>query len=97
MTTPCKAIDHFLTGRMSVIWRNLSFKKEITMTQTGTMKRLLSVKEAVTYLGISPQTIYNQNHRKTTNRFPVRSKRIGRRLLFDLRDLEAYVDSLGPP
>ena len=57
--------------------------------------RLLSVEEAATYLGISPRTIYNQCHRKATKRFAVRPRRIGRRVLFTVKDLEAYVDSLG--
>lgn len=58
-------------------------------------KRLLSVEEAATYLGISPRTLYNQCHRKARKRFPVRPRRIGRRVLFAVQDLEAYVDSLG--
>ena len=58
-------------------------------------KRLLSVEEAATYLGISPRTIYNQCHRKATKRFAVRPRRIGRRVLFSVKDLEVYVDSLG--
>ena len=54
-------------------------QKIIMMEKKITMKRLLSVKEAASYLGISPQTIYNQSHRKAANQFPVRPKRIGRR------------------
>jgi excisionase family DNA binding protein len=65
----------------------------VLMNSNG--KRLISVEEAATYLGISPRTIYNQCHRKATKRFAVRPRRIGRRVLFAVKDLEVYVDSLG--
>jgi excisionase family DNA binding protein len=58
-------------------------------------KRLLSVEETALYLGISPRTIYNQISRNAKVPFVVKPKRVGRKLIrFDLRDLEAYVDSL---
>ncbi len=59
-----------------------------------TEKRLLSVDETATFLGISVRTIYNQICRKAKKRFPIKPKRIGKRILFDIRDLESYVDSL---
>ena len=54
-------------------------------------KRLLSVEEAAAYLSISPRTIYNETSRGT---FPIKPKRWGKRVLFDLKDLDAYVDAL---
>ncbi|NIO18338.1 helix-turn-helix domain-containing protein [bacterium] len=57
-------------------------------------KRLLSVEEAASYLGISPRTIYNAVSRKSKRPFPVKPKRIGRLVRFDIRDLETYVESL---
>ena len=57
-------------------------------------RRLLSVPEAAKYLGISPKTIYNGIYSKAETPFPVKPKRAGRRVLFDVRDLESYVDSL---
>jgi len=57
-------------------------------------KRLLNVVETAAYLNVSPRTIYNGIARKSTKPFPVRCKRIGSKPLFDIRDLEAYVDSL---
>lgn len=56
--------------------------------------RLLSVKQTAKYLGISPRSIYNQIGRKAKQKFPVRAKRHGRLVKFDLRDLEKYVESL---
>ena len=57
-------------------------------------KRLLSVEETAAFLGISVRTIYNQIGRKAKRKFPIKAKRIGRRILFDIRELESYVDSL---
>ena len=58
-------------------------------------KRLLSVEEAAEYLGLKPRTIYNQIGRKAKKRFPVKPLRpLGRLVRFDIRDLDAYVESL---
>jgi hypothetical protein len=50
---------------------------------------LLSIEQAAGYLGVSPKM-----GPKAPNPFPVRPKRIGRRVQFDVRDLENYVDAL---
>jgi predicted DNA-binding transcriptional regulator AlpA len=57
-------------------------------------KRLLSVEEAAIYLGISPRTIYNGVAPRSKNPFPIKPKRYGKRRLFDIRDLDAFADSL---
>ena len=57
-------------------------------------KRLLSVAETARYLNISKRTIYNKICRNSKNPFPFKIKRIGRLPKFDIRDLEAYVDSI---
>jgi excisionase family DNA binding protein len=57
-------------------------------------KRLLSVPETASYLGISERTIYNQICRKAKKRFPIKPKRIGKRILFDRNEIDQYVDSL---
>jgi predicted DNA-binding transcriptional regulator AlpA len=54
-------------------------------------KRLIGVKELSTYIGLKPQTIYNM---VCTGRFPIRHKRLGRLLKWDVRDVDSYVDSL---
>jgi predicted DNA-binding transcriptional regulator AlpA len=58
-------------------------------------KRLLPIEEAAAYLGLSPRTLYNGAGRRAKNPFPVKPKRIGRKLLWDIRELDAYVDGLG--
>ena len=54
-------------------------------------KRLLNVAELSEYLGLSPQTIYNQLSAGT---FPIKTKRLGRLLKFDIRDVDRYLDQL---
>ena len=54
-------------------------------------KRMLSIKELSDYLGVSPQTVYNQLSAGT---FPIKTKRIGRRLKWDRRDVDHYLDKL---
>jgi len=61
---------------------------------TGIRKRLLSPEETAEYLGISVRTIYNQISRRAKRKFPVKPKRVGRLVKFDIRDLDAYIESL---
>ncbi len=57
-------------------------------------KRLLSVEETASYLGLSARTVYNQISPSSKVPFPIRPKRWGKRVLFDIRDLDKYVDAL---
>lgn len=57
-------------------------------------KRLLNVEATAVYLGISSRSIYNAIAPKSKKPFPVRPKRIGKLVRFDIRDLEKYVDTL---
>ena len=57
-------------------------------------KRLLSVEETAQYLSISPRSIYNRVCKKAKKPFPVKPKRIGKLIRFDVRDLDAYIDGL---
>ena len=56
--------------------------------------RLLGVEQAAAYLSLSPKTIRNGLARDAERPFPVKPKRYGRRVLFDIRDLDAYVDAM---
>jgi len=56
--------------------------------------RLLSVEQAARFLGIAPKTLRNRIGPRAKHPFPVRPKKIGRRVLFDRRDLNTYVDNL---
>ena len=56
--------------------------------------RLLNVEQAARYLGLAPKTIRNRLGPKAPDPFPVKPKRIGKRVLFEIKDLDFYVDSL---
>ncbi len=58
-------------------------------------KRLLSVTEAACYLGVSPKTLYNRLSPGCRNPLPFRPKYFGRRVLFDKRDLDRFIDQMG--
>jgi len=58
------------------------------------VKRLMSVLEAANYLGLSPRTLYSAVAPKSRNPFPVKPKRLGRAVRFDVRDLDQFIDSL---
>jgi excisionase family DNA binding protein len=54
-------------------------------------KRMMNIKELADYLGLSAQTIYNKLSAGT---FPLKTKRIGRRLKWDRLDVDRYLDQL---
>ena len=74
--------------------RMVNLERVKPMDNQPTQKRLLSVEETAHYLGLSPRTIYNGVCRKAKKPFPVKPKRIGKSIKFDIFDLEKYVDSL---
>ena len=57
-------------------------------------KRWYSAKEAADYVGISIRSLYNMTGPKAKRKFPVRPRRVGRLLKFDIRELESYLESL---
>lgn len=61
-------------------------------------KRLFTVKEAATYLGVPAKRIYEAVRRRATKearaRFPVPARRSGKIWLFEREDLDAYADSI---
>lgn len=57
-------------------------------------KRLFTVEQAAEYLSLSPRTIYNGIAPKSKIPFRVKPVRIGKAVRFDIRDLDAFCDSL---
>jgi predicted DNA-binding transcriptional regulator AlpA len=57
-------------------------------------KRWLDIKEAADRMTISHRTLYNRTGLKSKNPFPVRPKRVGRRLIFDVKEIDAFMESL---
>lgn len=56
--------------------------------------RMLSVDETARYIGLASKTIRNRIGPRAADPFPITPKRIGGRVLFDVKDLDAYLDSL---
>jgi predicted DNA-binding transcriptional regulator AlpA len=61
------------------------------LTNIAMERRMLGVKELSEYLGLQPQTIYNQ---LSVGTFPIKTKRLDRRLKWDRRDVDHYLDKL---
>jgi len=57
-------------------------------------KRLYSIEEAADYLAIAPKSIRNGLGRKAKKPFPVPYKKWGRRVVFDIEDLDNFAGSL---
>lgn len=68
-------------------------KNEITVRRE-IKPRMLSVNETAQYIGLAAKTIRNRIGPKATKPFPVKPKHIGSRVLFDIKDLDAYLDRL---
>ena len=56
--------------------------------------RLLSFSETALILGIPEKTLRNKVGPKAPNRLPIKSKKLGRRRLFDVQAVHAFIDSL---
>jgi hypothetical protein len=56
--------------------------------------RLLGIVETAHYLGIAPKTLRNRLGPRAINPFPIKPKRIGKRVLFDVKALDAVIDFL---
>lgn len=67
--------------------KETSIKREIK-------PRMLSIEEAASYIGLAAKTIRNRIGQKAKKPFPVKPKRIGGRVLFDIKDLDKYIDAL---
>jgi predicted DNA-binding transcriptional regulator AlpA len=79
---------------MAVITYILQRKDMIKIELPARKKLLLSIQETAEALGLAPRYVYNRIAPNAKDPFPIKAKRIGRRVLFDIRDIEAYVASL---
>ena len=51
-------------------------------------RRFYPIPDAANYLGVSIQFLYNGTSRKSKKPLPIPFRRIGGKILFDIRDLE---------
>ena len=65
-----------------------------TQERTKIAKRWMTVEELSEYLGLSSRTIYNGIAPKSKAPFPVKPKRFGRHVLFDVREVDAHLEGL---
>ena len=56
--------------------------------------RLLTVAQAADYLGVSQKTIRNRLGPRAKKPFPVKPLRIGGKILFQIADLDSFIDRL---
>jgi predicted DNA-binding transcriptional regulator AlpA len=75
-------------------WLKETLKTIQEEKSTKPTKRLLTVKETAQYLGISTQTLYSRTGRRSKNPFPVKPKRGGRKVRFDVEELNRYIESI---
>ena len=54
-------------------------------------KRMFCVKDLAHYIGLAPQTIKNQFY---AGRFPIPPTRLGRKLLWDKKLVDKFLDNL---
>ncbi len=54
-------------------------------------KRMMDIKDLAAYIGLRPQTIRNQI---SLGSFPIPTKKIGRLLKWDRKDVDRYLDRL---
>ena len=57
-------------------------------------KRWLNVEELAEYLGMSPKTIYNKIGPNAKKPFPIKPKKFGKFVRWDLQAVDEYMDSL---
>jgi predicted DNA-binding transcriptional regulator AlpA len=63
----------------------------LTLVTAAAEKRMFRINDLAAYLGLRPRTIYNQLSAET---FSIKTKRIGRVLWWDRRDVNHYLDKL---
>jgi len=55
------------------------------------MIRMIDINDLATRIGLKPQTIRNKLN---CGSFPIKTKKIGRKLLWDIRDVDEFLDGL---
>jgi len=69
-------------------------KSDPYLRKSKIIPRMLGVELTAEYLGLSVKTLRNRSYPKSPNPFPIKPKRIGRRLLWDRKEIDAWLDSI---
>lgn len=64
-----------------------------TEKEPALSRRLYGIRDAAFFLGVSEQYLYNGTARKSKKPLPIPFKRIGGKILFDIRELEKVAES----
>jgi predicted DNA-binding transcriptional regulator AlpA len=57
-------------------------------------KRWLGVEDAAEYMGMKKKSLYNRTGPKSEDPFPIKCKRLGKKLLFDRLEIDKYLESI---
>ena len=69
-------------------------KKEVSPSKSERKPRMLTVRDSAAYLGIAEKTLRNRLGHRSPNPFPVKAKHIGGKVLFDVKELDEYLNKL---
>lgn len=70
-------------------------KKGHTETADDVEKlKLLTVEQTAERLNISPRTVYNRARPGSTNPFPIRPRRFGKKVLFLREEVDAFIAAM---
>ena len=83
-----------MPGELDPYQEILKELKELRQVVGFASKRLLTVEEAATYLGLSPKTVRNGIGAGAKKAFPVKSVKLGGRRLFRKEDLDGFIDGM---
>jgi predicted DNA-binding transcriptional regulator AlpA len=84
-----------LSRQLNEYKEHLEYTIKSLNTKTKTHEKLLlSVTETASYLGMARSTIYNKICRGSKRPFPVKPKRVGKSIKFDIRELDDYLNSI---
>jgi hypothetical protein len=73
----------------------MAMAKTPQIVRVETIKpRLVGITDAARYLGLAVKTLRNRTGPKATDPLPIPVKRIGKKVLFDVADLDQFIDSL---
>jgi predicted DNA-binding transcriptional regulator AlpA len=78
------------THRFSYLPEPATLGRRVYMSKEKS-KRMLNFKELSVYIGLAPQTIRNKFY---AGEFPIPAKKIFSKVLWDIKDVDKYLDNI---